>query len=250
MQPSFETRSEPSRSSSERRAMSNSPKRAPSALGSKASPDVPDAPAPRIVSRPLEPDAQLPELRGKLDALKTKLSALEADRDKRLHEEQAKFEEMKLRLTSSHPEVVTQGERVAMLSQVPSDVALMRAEVKDLEGEIQQREGFTRRGSEFGVVSRSGGTGRGATADLLPSDITDLLERDNLDPALSAQLSGAVTKYGSLRGDILSTKIELDTAEAAFNHRYQIIVPAEAPNKPAKACSGLHRCGRVDLFRS
>lgn len=193
---------------------------------------APDAPAVQVVRRTIEPDAQLPELRDKLSTLKAKLAVLEADRDRRLREEQAKFEEMKLRLTPSHPEVVTEGERVAMLSQVPSDVALMRAEMKDLEGLIQQREGFARQGSEFGV--RSAGASRNGTPDLLPPDITDLLERDNLDPALSAQLSGAVTKYGSLRGDILSTKIDLDTAEAAFGHRYQIIVPAEPPNKPSK----------------
>jgi len=29
-------------------------------------------------------------------------------------------------------------------------------------------------------------------------------------------------------------RIDLDTAQAAFNHRYQVIVPAEAPSKAEK----------------
>jgi len=29
-------------------------------------------------------------------------------------------------------------------------------------------------------------------------------------------------------------KISLDTAQAAFNHRYQVIVPVDVPNKPIK----------------
>ncbi len=74
---------------------------------------------------------------------------------------------------------------------------------------------------------------------MLPPDVTDLLRQDNLDPGLTAQLSSTVLKYGALRDDLLTTRIELDTAQAAFNHRYQVIIPAEAPTKPEKPKPGL-----------
>ena len=50
----------------------------------------------------------------------------------------------------------------------------------------------------------------------------------------SSQLSSAISTYTSMRSELLSTRIDLDTAQAAFNHRYQVIIPAEAPTRPDK----------------
>ena len=55
-----------------------------------------------------------------------------------------------------------------------------------------------------------------------------------VDPAITTQLGSAVMKYGSLRDNIRSALIDLDTAQAAFNHRYKVIAPPEVPNKPSK----------------
>lgn len=180
-----------------------------------------------------EPDPQIPALTEKLASVKQKLTELESDRERRLREAQAKFEEMKLRLTPQHPEVITQGERVAMLSQVPSDVALLRAEVKDLESEIKQRGGISSV-TAGASGAYTGGRGKAGNTEPLPYEINELLDKDNLDPALVAQLSSTVIKYGGLRDEILSARIDLDTAQAAFNHRYQLIVPADIPTKPTK----------------
>jgi uncharacterized protein involved in exopolysaccharide biosynthesis len=183
------------------------------------------------------PDTQTPDLKAKLDALNAKLATAESDRDQRLRAAQSKLDDLKLKLTPSHPEVIAQEQQVAMLSQTPSDLALMRAESKDLEAELRQRQGLSAIGSNLG--SSSGGRAKSAAEELLPPDVADLLNRDNLDPGLTAQLSSTVVKYSALREDLLNTRIELDTAQAAFNHRYQIIIPAEAPTKPDKPKPGL-----------
>jgi len=203
-----------------------------------ASPSAAPAPAPQrfAVRRPATPDEQLPVLTERLESSKKKLAELEADRDRQLHDARAKFEEMKLRLTQLHPEVITQGERVAMLSQVPSDVAVLRSSIATLESEIKQRR-FASQGTTTGFATGIA-AGR-ANADPLPAEITSLLDRDNQDPALVAQLSGTVMKYTMLRDELLSARIELDTAQAAFNHRYQLIVPAEIPTKPIKPKPGV-----------
>jgi hypothetical protein len=185
-----------------------------------------------FVRRPAEPDEQLPALVEKLDADKKKLAELETEHDRQVRDARAKFEEMKLRLTPMHPEVITQGERVAMLAQVPSDIAQLRAESADLEREIKQRK-FSNQATVTGFGGAVTATKEG-NAEPLPSEITQLLDKDNLDPALVAQLSGTVMKYGTLRDELLSARIDLDTAQAAFNHRYQLIVPAEVPAKPIK----------------
>jgi uncharacterized protein involved in exopolysaccharide biosynthesis len=173
-------------------------------------------------------------LREKLATLKAKISTLESDRERRVREEQAKYDDLKLRLTSSHPTVVLQKERIAIASQVPSDETLIRAEIKNISGEIDQREAVLRQSGEGGIGG-IGGTRRGAAPnESLPVEVAEFLERDNLDPALSAQLSGAVMTYGSLRNELFTTRVDLDTAQAAFQHRYQVIIPAEAPSKAEK----------------
>jgi uncharacterized protein involved in exopolysaccharide biosynthesis len=210
--------------------------RAEQAGATKASAASPPRMARIIVNHAAEPDAQTPELKAKLESLKSKLASIEADHDSRLRQEQAKLEELKLRLMPSHPEVVTQQQKVAMLSQVPSDVALMRAEEKDLEGELLQRTASGGSVTSTGMMQAQAAP---AAADALSPGIADLLQRDDLDPALSAQLSSTVIKYSALRNDLLTTRIELDTAEAAFNHRYQIIIPAEVDMKPDKPKPGV-----------
>ncbi len=174
-------------------------------------------------------DTQLPALKEQLDSLKHKASELEADRDRRLREAQAKFEDLKVHLTPSHPDVVAQGERIARLSAVPSELASLRSEIKDVEQTIQQREGFARVGGGSLMA-----VGAGRPADALPTEITALLSTDDGDPALVAQLQGAISTYSDLRKELVDTRVELDTAQAAFNHRYQVIIPAEAPPKPDK----------------
>lgn len=182
--------------------------------------------------------AELPERRAKLAELKQQLAARETDRQNHIREEQAKLAEMQLHLTPSHPQVVTQQERIALALQVPSDLALLRSEVADLEGQIKQREALAAHGS--GAVASGGpSAGQSAGPAALPTEIIQALESDSTDPALSAQISGAVVRYGSLRDEIRSGRMQLDTAQAAFDHRYQIVTPAEAPNTPTKPKPGL-----------
>jgi len=192
----------------------------------------------QVAPRPLTtiaPDAQTPDLKSQLTALNAKLAAAEAERDGRLRAAQAKLDDLKVKLTPSHPEVIAQEQQIAILSQTPSDLALLRAESKDLEAEIRQRQGLSAIGSNLGGGARV----PSAAEQLLPPDVTELLDRDNLDPALTAQLSSTVVRYAALRDELLNTRVALDTAQAAFNHRYQVIVPAEAPTKPEKPKPGV-----------
>jgi uncharacterized protein involved in exopolysaccharide biosynthesis len=181
-------------------------------------------------------DAQLPELRERLGGMKQKLMAVEAERAGRMGSENAKLDELKLKFTPSHPQVITQEERLAMASQVSSELALLRSEVADLESQIKQRDAMVKTGPASAGGAGGGGAARaaGAEAEPLSADVTMLLARDEGDPALKAQLSGAVIRYGSLRDDVRAAKIALDTAQAAFNHRYQVMIPVEVPNKPSK----------------
>jgi uncharacterized protein involved in exopolysaccharide biosynthesis len=172
-------------------------------------------------------DAGSAEDKLKLEEMKRKLAELENDRERRLREERSKLDDLKLRLSPSHPSVITAEQRIGLLQQVPSETALLRAEVKDLEGMMTQREAMAKQAALSG---RGGAVG----SEPLPAAITAMLDEDDADPALVAQLSGAIGRYGSLRDQLRAVRIDLDTAQAAFNQRYKILVPAEVPNRPVK----------------
>jgi uncharacterized protein involved in exopolysaccharide biosynthesis len=206
-----------------------------------------DAKPSQAVMRLLAPkkpitDEQLPELRERLATQKAKLTAAEGERSTRMREEQAKLDELKLRFTPNHPQVITQQERVGMAGQLPSELALLRAEVADMEAQVRQREAMVKAGGTGGSPGsvRVPGAPDAALTEAttlnapLPVDVLTLLDEKDADPALSAQISGAVVRYGSLRDEVRGAKLALDTAQAAFNHRYQVVIPVEKPGKPTK----------------
>jgi uncharacterized protein involved in exopolysaccharide biosynthesis len=206
--------------------------------GEQAGPVTPGVPgaAPRPAARRLvaarapATDTELPVMREQLEADRKKIDDLQADQQRRMRDEQAKLDDLKLRLTASHPQVITQAERVAMVSQPPPELAQLRADATYLAGEIKAHDALSTKGAGAASLAPEGG------AEPLPQTVVQALEKQDtdVDRALSAQLSGAVVRYGALRDDIRQGRINLDTAQAAFNHRYQIIVPAEVPTKPKK----------------
>jgi uncharacterized protein involved in exopolysaccharide biosynthesis len=197
-----------------------------------------DSPALKVTTlrpRPAPvPDSQLPELREKLAAAKAKLTATEHERSSRISGERAKLDELKLRLTPNHPQVITQSERLAAAEDVPSELALLRAEVSDMEIQIKQRDAMAKTGSVGSTRVLVSATPGSAASEVISADVMRLLDNEDVDPALSAQMSGAIVRYGALRDEVRGAKLALDTAQAAFNHRYQIVIPVEEPDRPSK----------------
>lgn len=182
------------------------------------------------------PLAVSPERKQELAELKQKLTAAENERNSRIASERAKLDELKLKFTASHPQVVTQEERVALASQVPSELALLRSEVADLDGQLRQQEALAAnaKGGVLTAAVASGADAEASVADPLPPEVMQLLNSEDADPAKTAQLSGAITRYGHLRDDMRGVKLALDVAQAAFNHRYRVVIPVEVPSKPIK----------------
>jgi uncharacterized protein involved in exopolysaccharide biosynthesis len=192
-----------------------------------ASGPLPRARAPSVVAN------EGPRLREGLDAKRKQLADLEREYEARVQTERRKLDDLKVRLTPIHPEVATQQRRLEAAEQVPSEIALLRSEVHGLEGQVTQNDFLARRGGS--ASGRS--VARGALApniDAIPVEAVQLLDTGDIDPALAAQLGSAISKYGGLRDEIRSGRIQFDTAQAAFNFRYKVVVPAEVPGAPTK----------------
>jgi uncharacterized protein involved in exopolysaccharide biosynthesis len=208
------------------------------ATDAKKAASVASSPTPgHIIRRSRAPettDTVPAALTSKLVDLKKKLADLDGDRQRRLQGEQEKLSELKLRLAPAHPEIITQQNLINMLSQIPPEVRSLQSEIDATEAELDERSRMAKATGDGASGLTSGHGGSEAANEGVPTEIIRLLEDDGIDPALTAQLGGAISKYGDLRAELRSTRIALDTAQAAFNYRYKVIRPAEVPTSPTK----------------
>jgi uncharacterized protein involved in exopolysaccharide biosynthesis len=226
--------------------------------GDKLAAAVPDGgaqmasalPQARRPPRPkLTPDEDLPRLKATLELKQSTLKQLQDDRSRRVIELKAKLAEAKARYTPAHPAVLDLERQLAAMSDDTPEVTALKATVEELEAEIKTRT------SDYiaGTSARNpgpaypGATGLappgapvnaadGPRAGPLPTDVMQLVQSsaDAVDPAIAAQFRYVVAKYTTVRDQISTARIELDTAQAAFKHRYKILTPAEVPNRAIK----------------
>jgi hypothetical protein len=162
--------------------------------------------------------------------------------DSRLHhvsELQARLVEQKAVYTEHHPVVIDLQQTIASLSSESPQVTSLKKEVSALRAEIDRKT------SAQGEAPRAASSPAAVVADVpavpqqLPAELVSF-ERgppEERDPAMvyaRGQLRDAMERYGALRSQIQAAKIDLETAEAAFKYRYEVVTPAQVPKRPSK----------------
>jgi hypothetical protein len=202
--------------------------------------DAKEPPAPIILPRraltrkPAAEDEDTARARVMLEAKQRAITELEGDRTRRLLDSRGKLAELESQYTAVHPLIVDIRRTIASLAHESPQVSTLRAEVRDLENELKRRTTEAEVGAILGGSPVGGLRGPAAGAEPLPTEIVGLADDEDVDPAVAAQFRYAVANYTRIRDDISSARIDLDTAQAAFSHRYKIVVPAEPPSKASK----------------
>jgi|RhiMethySRZTD1v2_1073278.scaffolds.fasta_scaffold03938_11 uncharacterized protein involved in exopolysaccharide biosynthesis len=188
---------------------------------------------------------QIATLKEDLEAKKRAMKEIKEQRNQKLVVAQAQMNELLTKYTPAHPEVKRLERTIEQLSAddaartapIQTEIANMTAKIKELESAPTTTTGPMVTRSYVGggrATSKDSGSGP-AKAEALPADILRLLDNETeTDPAVTVQLQGAISKYAGMRDGIRTAQLELDTAQAAFNHRYKIIEPPEAPLAPIK----------------
>jgi uncharacterized protein involved in exopolysaccharide biosynthesis len=205
-----------------------------------SAPAAPAAPAVSEEELARQKDA-LDEQKKELELKTRMLEDLKAQRRQSLATAQAQMAELLTKYTPAHPDVRRVERNIELLSQPSPQVATLEQEIKALNEKIKQAGRPASKPEARPTRTAVGGPGPGPASkpasDALPADILKLLEseRDSSTPnPVTAQLNGAVSKYAALRESIRQARVDLDTAQAAFAHRYKIVTPAEPPLKPEK----------------
>ncbi|HZZ84811.1 MAG TPA: hypothetical protein VFE30_09765 [Anaeromyxobacteraceae bacterium] len=190
-------------------------------------------PPPRLpVLQPAREDRELANLRLMLVAKRRAIADLEAFRDRRVAEVQARLAEQKAIYTAAHPQVVATRESLDALGRDSPQLAELRREERELLAEYTSRGG---KALEADHVEPA----RGAPASVMQlPDVLRIQDAATEDSAEAqfwrTQLEVAMRKYEELAARIEAARIELDTARAAFKYRYSVIRPAEVPRHPSR----------------
>jgi hypothetical protein len=207
-----------------------------------AEPDkkVAHAPAPAVAAarkparRKPEIDAELARQKMLIDTKQRAITDLEDFRQRRVLELQANLAEQKAKYTEQHPIIVGIQENIAAFSKESPQVASLRSEVKLLQ-ETYDRMSREAEEPDAPAVARGGGGGAVATGNAGGSEAALVIPpRENRDPTMETQITFAVANYAKIKGDIEAARVDLDFAQAAFRHRYSVILPAEPPHGPSK----------------
>ncbi len=206
---------------------------APAAAGAPAPRPVAAAPASAALDPAVTETAA--KLKVLIEAKERTIQGMEDDRAARIRDLQNKLTELKLTYTDEHPFVSHVILNLDALSKPSAQVVTLQSEVKKLRSELAELTPL----APPPPVARRGSAPRTEPSVGDPQQVADisrlvLESAPGGDPALIAQLGVAVQKHTALQAEIGTARIALDTAQAAFKHRYKIVRPAEIPIKPIK----------------
>jgi hypothetical protein len=159
------------------------------------------------------------KLEANIKAKRQVLAELEEMRRRRLAELRAQFVQDQSLYGPGYPSLVDLQGRIEALTQHSPQVASLREEERALVAEYVRRFGELAADSfrDPGLLASSGRDG---------SDV------DRNPDSGEARLKRATLDYQSLLERINATRIELETARAAFKYRYSVLWPAETPSRP------------------
>jgi uncharacterized protein involved in exopolysaccharide biosynthesis len=169
-------------------------------------------------SRSAAPKAD-PATSARLAEVQAQLKSITAERDQRLSELNNQLTEMSTTYAPAHPAVVALKATIEATRKDPPALIDLKNEEVSLLGKLGQSDGEPRR-----VVHHSSSTTTAAPAPEMPSAEQTGEAQDRFGAALR--------RYEALRNRIDEAKIEERTADANFNHRYQVVHPAEYPLGP------------------
>jgi hypothetical protein len=182
--------------------------------------------------------SELTRLRILMDAKQRAANDLDDFRLHHLSELQARLVEQKAVYTEHHPVVIDLQQTIASLSSESPQVTSLKKEVNDLRAEIDRKtaEGGATRAvtAPAAVVADVRAVPMQLPAELMSFERGPPEERDPAMVYARGQLRDAMERYGALRSQIQAAKIDLETAEAAFKYRYEVVTPAQVPKRPSK----------------
>lgn len=165
-----------------------------------------------------QPMDDLARLKSMLEAKERAISDVEGFRRRRLSELQAQYDARRAVYAEAHPEMANLRLDIAALNRDSPQITALREEERRLRDEYEAR--LARERLAWGGQASSS------------SDHRSPVEGPPTTVEQSERVREARARYQQISDSLHSAQVELDTARAAFKHRYKIIRPAQVSKRP------------------
>ena len=162
-----------------------------------------------------------------LDARRAELVRLRAQYDAGVARAENRVDQLRETLGPDHPDLKLAEREVEKVSLVPPQLAALAAELSRAQDEAQREPEANAKKRSFDVVSVPVSAALEAAMDTDP-EIQQMLD----------DLRGQTAAHNDLLKRLENSRIELETAKAAFDYRYTITTPPVIPNRPTNAGPG------------
>jgi hypothetical protein len=174
------------------------------------------------------PDPAATQLKVILRSKRRAMADLEESRRRRVTELQLRLQEQKATYSESHPAVLTVQESISALEQDSPQMIALRREIAQLEEDAKKR----------GLIVDGGGDfPRSSSHAVREAQLEWGDPRESEDPQIEyarEQVRRDLFKYTDFLDRLEGARLELDTARAAFKHRYAVIRPVTWPRAPTR----------------
>jgi len=178
--------------------------------------------APRPAAPPPRPDVDVQATKTRLTEVQSQLRGITEERDRRLAELNNQLTEMSTTYAPAHPAVVALKATIDATRQDPPAMSALKSEEATLQSKLPSDDS-----QKHAHVSRGSATAAAPTVDNQGTERTAEQRGEVQD-----RFESALRRVEALRNRIDEAKIEERTADANFNHRYQVVHPAEYPLGP------------------
>jgi uncharacterized protein involved in exopolysaccharide biosynthesis len=170
-----------------------------------------------------EVSADVLRVRRLMEAKRRAVEDLEQLRSRRLAELQAQYTEQKAVYAESHPILVNLRDSISALSLDSPQLAQLRREAQLLEAEYSAKGGP--------LQAAEVEAARSTTGSPLPSVILRDTRRDPREEYAQLELTNATAKYNEILDRLNGARLALDTSQASFKYRYQVVRPPLPPKR-------------------
>jgi uncharacterized protein involved in exopolysaccharide biosynthesis len=178
-------------------------------------------------------DQDLPRAQVQLESRRRAYNELEDFRRNRLSELQTQLAQQRGVYAEDHPALQGTRQAIESLSQPSPQANALHAEILDLEKDLARHRASSR--AAAAALAPLPSAAGPAPVDEYAEIRMRLLNSE--DPRLELErrrLDDLLRQHASLVQRIDAARVEMDTAEAAFKYRYNVIQPPQLPRKPLK----------------
>ncbi len=178
-----------------------------------------------------------------LEEVRLKISALDHERQVLLDSARQQLSQAQLSFTPMHPTVIGLQRKIEALTQPSPELLRLKEEERSLAAQVAQAAAPSASAAAAPRIPGSPGT-----AEPIPSPSASAprpVIEDGPTRRAWLRLQAAIQSYEQTMAHIDAANVEHDVTRTAYKYRYQILTPAELPNKTKKPVAQLVAVGAL-----